>query len=65
MNMVNITRNSTEDMINKLQELKAKTKIKFYEIISNYYDKMNIRWMKILLLEVLKVLVKFIMKYSY
>ena len=62
MNMVNTTYNSTEDMINKLQELKGKTKLKFYKNISNYYD-MNIRMMKILLLQMLKVLVKFIMKY--
>ena len=31
MNMVNTTFNSTEDMINKLQELKGKTKLKFYK----------------------------------
>ena len=43
MNMVNTTYNSTENMINKLQELKGKTKLKFYKNISNYYDKMNIR----------------------
>ena len=30
-------------MINKLQELKGKTKLKFYKNISNYYDNMNIR----------------------
>ena len=28
MNMVNTNYNSTEDMINKLQELKGKTKLK-------------------------------------
>ena len=44
MNMVNTTYNSTEDMINKLQEIKGKTKLKFYENISNYYDNMNIRF---------------------
>ena len=43
MNMVNTTYNSTEDMINKLQELKGKTKIRFYINISKYYDEMNIR----------------------
>ena len=43
MNMVNTTYNSTEDMIKKLQELKAKTKLKFYKSISNCYDNMNIR----------------------
>ena len=35
--MVNTTYNSSEDMINKLQELKGKTKLKFYINISNYY----------------------------
>ena len=34
--------NSTEDMISKLQEIKGKTKLYFYENISNYYDNMNI-----------------------
>ena len=29
MNMVNTTKNSTEDMINKTQELKGKAKLKF------------------------------------
>ena len=33
--------NSTEDMIDKLQSLKGKTKLKFYKNISNYYDEMN------------------------
>ena len=28
-------------MINKLQELKGKTKMKFYKIISKYYDEMK------------------------
>ena len=37
MNMVNTNHNTTEDMINKLQELKGKTKLKFYKNISNYY----------------------------
>ena len=44
MNMVNTTYNSTEDMINKLEKLKGKTKLKFYKIISNYYDNMNIKF---------------------
>ena len=44
MNMVNTNYISTEDMINKIQELKGKTKLKFYKNISNYYDKMNIRF---------------------
>ena len=41
MDMVNTTYNSTEDMINKLQELKGKTKLKFYKNISNYYHEMK------------------------
>ena len=41
--MVNTTYNSTQDMINKLQQLKGKTKLKFYRNISNFYDEMNIR----------------------
>ena len=41
MNMVNTTYNSTEDMINKLQSLKGKTKLKFYKNISNYYTEMK------------------------
>ena len=41
INMVNTTYNSTEDMINKLQSLKGKTKLKFYENISNYYIEMK------------------------
>ena len=44
MNMVNTKYNSTEDIINKLQQLKGKTKLKFYKNISNYYDNMNIRF---------------------
>ena len=41
INMVNTTYNSTEDMINKLQSLKGKTKLKFYKNISNYYIEMK------------------------
>ena len=41
--MVNTNYNSTEDMINKLQELKGKTKLNFYKIIGNYYDNLNVR----------------------
>ena len=41
--MVNTTYNSTEDMINKLQELKGKTKLKFYKNISDYYNEMKNR----------------------
>ena len=36
--MVNTTYISSEDMINKLQNLKGKTKLKFYKNISNYYN---------------------------
>ena len=41
MNMVNTTYNSTEDMINKLQQFKGKTKLKFYKNINNYYTEMK------------------------
>ena len=41
INMVNTTYKSTEEMINKLQELKGKTKLKFYINISNYYTEMK------------------------
>ena len=41
INMVNTNYNSTEDMINKLQSLKGKTKLKFYNNISNYYVEMK------------------------
>ena len=41
--MVNTTYNSTQDMINKIQLLKGKTKLKLYKDKSNYYDEMNIR----------------------
>ena len=39
--MVNTTYNSTEDMINKLQQFKGKTKLKLYKNISNYYNEMK------------------------
>ena len=39
--MVNTTYNSSEDTIKKLQELKGKTKLKFYKNISNYYIEMK------------------------
>ena len=35
MNMVNTKYNTTEDMIEKSQSLKGKTKLKFYKNISN------------------------------
>ena len=41
MNMVNITYNSTEELNNKLQSLRGKTKLKFYKNISNYYKEMK------------------------
>ena len=41
VNMFNTNYNSTEDMNNKLQELKRKTKVKFYKNISNYYTEMK------------------------
>ena len=41
MNMVNTIYNSTEEMIDKLQQLKGKTKLKFYENINNYYTEMK------------------------
>ena len=65
INMVNTTYISTEDMINKLQSLKGKTKLKFYKNISNYYIEMknkNFQTQQYPFLETHKVLVKFIMK---
>ena len=41
--MVNTNYNSTEDMIDKLQSLKGKTKLKFYKNINNYYIEMKNR----------------------
>ena len=43
INMVNTTYNSPENMNNKLQELKGKTKLKFYKNIGNYYKEMKNR----------------------
>ena len=57
--------NTTEDMINKLQSLKGKTKLKFYRNISNYYHEMNKKIFdlkKILLQKRLKFSVQCIMK---
>ena len=39
--MVNTNYNSTEDMINKLQQLKGKRKLKFFKNISDYYKEMK------------------------
>ena len=41
MNVVNTKYNTIEEMINKLQEVKGKTKLKFYKNISNYYIEMK------------------------
>ena len=41
MNMINATYNSSKDMIDKLQSLKGKTKLKFYQNISKYYTGMK------------------------
>ena len=43
INMVNTKYNSIEDMINKLQHLKGKIKLKFYKNISNFYIEMKNR----------------------
>ena len=37
----NTTYNTTEDLIDKLQQLKGKMKLKFYKSISNYYIEMK------------------------
>ena len=44
MNIVSTTYYSTHEMIDKLQQLKGKTKRKLYKSISKYYDNMNIRF---------------------
>ena len=41
INMVSTNYNSAEDMINKLQQLKGKTKLKIYKNIKNYYTEMK------------------------
>ena len=41
INMVNTTYKSSKDMINKLQSLKGKIKLKFYKNIGNYYIEMK------------------------
>ena len=41
MILVNTKYNSTEDMINKLQELSGRTKLRFYKNISDYYNEMK------------------------
>ena len=42
--MVNGKYDTTRDMIDKLQSLKWKTNLKFYQNKSNYYNEMNYRW---------------------
>ena len=68
MSMVNSTYNTAEDRIDKLQQLKGRTKLKFHKNISTYYREMKEKKTKIfkpkfLLLKMLKVIVKFILKY--
>ena len=43
MKLVNTKYNSTEDLIDKLQSLKGKTKLKFYKNKKKHYDNMIIR----------------------
>ena len=65
MNMVNTNYNSTNDMIDKLQSLKGKTKLRYYKNINHYYTGMKNKFFKlnkILLVKMLKVLWNFIMK---
>ena len=40
MNVMNTTYITTEDVINKLQSVRGKAKLKFYKNLSNYYDEM-------------------------
>ena len=41
--MVNTNYKSTEDMTNKVQELKCKTKTMFHQNMSKYYEEMHYR----------------------
>ena len=43
LNLVNTKYNSTEDVINKLQELKGEPKKIFFKNLSNYHDNLNIK----------------------
>ena len=45
MNMIITTYNTTDDLINKLQNSKGKTKLKIYKK-NYYYDELNIRFFK-------------------
>ena len=62
MNMISTTQISTQDVIDKLQQLKGKTKLKFFKKRSNYYDNMKIIIDEDPLLKMLKFLLKSIMK---
>ena len=42
--MVNTTYDATQDNIDRLQQLKDKTKLKLYKNVSNYFDNMNTRF---------------------
>ena len=69
-NMVKTTYNSTEDMINKLQQLKGKTKLKLYKNINIFYIEMKNKNFQtqqdpFSLVKMLKVLVKFITKFYW
>ena len=55
MNMVNTTYITLEDMIDKLHELKGKTKLKNFKNSSNYFDIMNIRMDEDPLMKMLKI----------
>ena len=41
--MVNTRNNTTHDMIDAIQKLGDKTKLTFYQFISNYFGEMNYR----------------------
>ena len=43
MNMIGTTYNTSKEMIDKLQTVKGKTKLKFNRNICTYYDEMNYR----------------------
>ena len=46
MNMVNTTYNSAQDMIDKIQQFKEKTTLKFYKNINKYYNEMKQKYFK-------------------
>ena len=41
MKMVHTIYNTTKDMIEKIQQLKGRIKLRFYKNISNYYTEMK------------------------